>query len=478
MDLSRTMSEKFAASQRLPTEWHSSTMANLQAAARAQKIADEQYELSRTSHKKTLLENVNQYQNVHSNFEAKVETTSSLKHLLQERLNSVENSINASKMSLAALQTANQAKLPPLQLCTWRQEKRSGRPEREMIRDPVETSLEEEKGVLMESRVKLQEGATKTEVMIKSLLKMYDELSTDHANKDHSLTIDKKCISAMHRNWPTSGRAMETPAQALLNRTPRVGVSGLGSPLGGTMAKTASLGFSGAMTLPHPPANLGLNVTGGTDHQAAAWNQQQEETRQNETIKLVGKAKDLERAAQQLREDSDALIQKTDADSAHARNMVEMCLSKRIAETQDLKSTLESCISDTDKSISTMMHVNSMTGDNLQSHQEPSDLYLTRIRMREKRMPRESIGDPVKTALDQQAETLKLNHSHLQNCHFNETGTLMELQRTKAVCLADLQDKTAALSIDVKCKNQTMFDHKLTFEAANPQVTRYPRFSK
>eukprot|EP00746_Dinoflagellata_sp_MGD_P168423 gnl/MRDRNA2_/MRDRNA2_99879_c0_seq1.p1 gnl/MRDRNA2_/MRDRNA2_99879_c0~~gnl/MRDRNA2_/MRDRNA2_99879_c0_seq1.p1 ORF type:complete len:505 (-),score=99.57 gnl/MRDRNA2_/MRDRNA2_99879_c0_seq1:55-1467(-) len=468
------MTEKFAASSRLPNEWQNSTMANLQAAMRAQKIADEQFEQSRKSHEQTRQTNIDQYQNVHSHFESKVEATSSLKALLQERLESVQNSITASKMSMAALQTANQAKLPPLQLCSWRQEQRAGRPERELIRDPVEIALEEEKDVLMDARDKLQENAAKTEIMIKNLLKMHDDLSKDHLNKDHSLTIDKKCLGSMHRSWPTSGRAIEAPpAQALLNRSPR---PMLGSTMGmKTMGSPTSLSFSGGLTLPHPAPSLGLEVTGGTDHQAAAWNQQQEENRQNDTLKLVQKAKDLERAAQSLREESDSLMQKTDADSAYARNQVEMCLSKRIDETHDLKSTLEGCIATTDQSIASMMHVNSMTGDNLQSHEEPSALYSTRIGMREKRMPRENIGDPVKTALDKHAESLKMNHTHLQSCHNAESGTLHELQRTKAICMADLKDKTTALAIDVKCKSQTMFDHKLTFEAANPKLTKYGR---
>jgi hypothetical protein len=338
----------------------------------------------------------------------------------------------------------------------------------------VETALEEEKDVLLDARDKLQENAAKTEIMIKNLLKMHEDLSKDHVNKDHSLTIDKKCLGSMHRSWPTQGRAIEAPpAAALLNRSPR---PMLGNTMGKTMGMGSSLSLSGAMTLPNPAPQLGLEVTGGTDHQAAAWNQQQEESRQNSTLQLVQKAKDLERAAQALREESDALMQKTDADSTFARNQVEMCLSKRIAETHDLKTTLEGCISNTDQSLASMMHVNSMTGDNLHSHEEPSDLYATRIKMREKRMPRENIGDPVKTALDKHAESLKMNHTHLQGCHNSETGTLAELQRTKAICMADLQDKNTALAIDVKCKNQTLFDHKLTFEAANPRHTKFPRF--
>lgn len=232
-----------------------------------------------------------------------------------------------------------------------------------------------------------------------------------------------------------------------------------------------SLAFSGAMTL---PKGLG-NTLGGTSPNAAAHNQLQEESRQQATMALIGKVKDLERAASMLRDDSDQLIQKTQADSDFALNQVEMCLSKRIQETTDMKTELETCISATDKSIATMMHCNSMTHDHMQSHQEPADLYSTRTSLRGKRMPRENIGDPVKTALDKHALGLAQNHGHLAGCHNAEATNLMQLQQAKAVCEADLRDKIAALQIDVTCKHQKAFAPNLSFDASSPMKTKYVR---
>jgi hypothetical protein len=451
MDLSKTMSEKFAASARLPNEWHKSTMDNIQAAVMLQKSAEQQLRMSVSSHMQTRTENVGQYQNVHTNFNQKVQTTSALKGLLQERITSVEKSIEASKQSLGALQHASQAKLAPLQLCTWRQEQRSGRPERELIRDPVEIALEDEKDTLMDARSKLQDKCDETQKMIKSLIKVHQELSSDHTNKDHSLSLDKKCLSMTHSGWPTA-KGGEGPASPSA-RSP----------------KSSTLKFSGSMTMTQ------LSITGGNDPSSVTHNHTQEESRQQVTLALIGKARDLERAALSLREGSEELIQKTQADSNFALNQVETCLAKRIQESQEAKSNLEVCITETSKSIATMMHCNSMTQDNMQSHQEPADLHSTRTSLRGKRMPRENIGDPVKTALDKHAQGLMQNHNHLMDRHNAEAANLQQLQQAKSACEADLKDKTAALQIDIKCKHKTAFASKLSFDAASPMHTKYPR---
>merc|ERR1711924_222714 len=130
--------------------------------------------------------------------------------------------------------------------------------------------------------------------------------------------------------------------------------------------KPSPLSFSGSMTMTQ------FKVAGGTEPSSIMHNHHQEENRQQVTLALIGKAQELERAASSLRESSDQLIQKTQADSNFALNQVETSLAKRIQEAQDAKSNLEVCITETSKSIATMMHCNSMTQDNMQSHQEPA----------------------------------------------------------------------------------------------------------
>lgn len=450
--------EKFPASNKLPNQWHAGTQSNLAVALRMQKLADEQFEQSKSSHAATRNDNIMRYQDVHSNFETKVYTTNQLAQLLQDRINSVNTSITLSKQSLGALQMSHQATLAPLQLCTWRQEQRSQRPERELVRDPCEIALEEEKDVLLDAREKLAVHADNTQRMIKALIKSLDDLNTDMSNKAHSLSIDSKCLGSMHKTWPTAGGGVPVV------KSPK-------APLGRSPNNT------GTMALPRvsggSPSELNFSMTGGTSHQHVAWNMQQEENRQQMTIQLVEKAKEMERSAQALREECDNLIQKVCADSAYAKAQVEAMLQRRVDETTALKEQLTQAITATAASIQKLMLCNSMTRDNLDSHNEPADLLNSRVGLRGQRMPRENIGDPVKTSLDKHAESLRENHNHLFQRHQQEIETLKQLQQIKAVCEADLADKTAALAIDTRCKSQTSFNNNLSFEAMKPTHTKY-----
>lgn len=441
----------FGASQKIPAEWHNSTANNLQMAMRAQKLADEQHSRSYMSHETTRTSNVNEYQNVHNNFSHKVDTTNSLSQVLQERIASVNTSINLSRQSLAALQTAHQAKQAPLQLCVWRMEQRAQRPKRELVRDPCEIALEEEKDTLCDAQSKLARNADQTERMLLALNKMLADLTHDLENKNHSLSIDRKCMGTLHRTWPTAGAG---GLGSSMQRTPR-----------------SSTAFAGAMAL-GATHELPL-MFDRTDAGRATDNAQNEELRQQQTVRLTQTAKELERNALSLRDDSDNLIQKTNQDCAFAKKQVEHALDMRISETQTLRNHLENAIHESSTSIAKMMSCNATTQANLDSHNEPADLFATRTKFRQQRMPRENIGDPVKTSLDRHAESLKMNHSHLQGCYNSESDAISNLQNIKSVCEGDLADKMAALQIDLRCKNQTNFDNRLSYEAMMPRPSHF-----
>lgn len=453
----------FGASQRMPHEWQTSTSMNLSNAMRAQKLAEEQHSMSMMSHDATWNSNVSEYQNVHNNFSHKVDSTNSLVQLLQERISSVNTSINLSKQNWAALQTAHRAKEAPLQLCGWRMEMRAKRPERELVRDPCEIALEEEKDTLSDAQDKLGRNADKTERMLKALAKMLGDLTHDLDNKQHSVGIDKKCMGTLHRTWPTSGRG---GGGDTMMRTPR----------GGRAAATA---FAGSMP-PIDTRSMSMGRTAelgvyhdSTDPARQMCNAQQEEQRQEQTVRLTQTAKELERNALSLRDDSCNLIQKTNQDCNFAKNQVEHALDRRISETQALRKHLETAVSDSSRSIAKMMHCNSMTQANMDSHNEPADLYATRVKFREQRLPRENIGDPVKSSLDRHAESLKMNHATLQGCYSGEANAIAHLEQMKSNCEADLRDKMAALQIDLKCKNQTQFDNRLSYEAMMPRPVHF-----
>lgn len=435
--------ERFTPSSKVPVEWNHSTTGNLGNANTSAWNTDWQIRTSKIAHASTMKDNQKNYQNVHLNFQKKVEATNKLAAHLQHRIQCTHNSIDLSKQSLAALQTAMEAKIPPLQLCAWRMEQRSTRPPRELVRDPCEIALEDEKQVLTDAREKLQHNCDKTERMIGALNKSLDELEHDLHNKHHSLGIDDKCHGTQHRHWPHSG------PQTMKLRTPRSGapmtpdLSSNAAPMGATRTMGGNYDF-------------GLNDTGRVDHAHTCSNIEQEEQRHHFTMNLMNVSSDLERAAQRLREESERLMQKTQRDSEVAKNNSEERLQKRINETKDLRNQLQATIERTIDKINQLKQCNELTGLNLDAHAEPRDLFTKKNKLRSTRLPRENIGDPVKTALDKHCTQLKNNFSQLTDMHQEEVSCLADLERMKAAMESDLADKTTALQIDLKCKNQAL----------------------
>lgn len=432
--------ERFPPSTKVPVEWNHSTTQNLGNSINSMSNSDWQMRRSNQAHLQTQKDNLRNYQAAHRATEKKVDATHKLSAHLQHRIQCTNQSITLSKQNLHALHNAMEAKIPPLQLCTWRMEQRSVRPHRELVRDPAETTLEAEKDTIMHARDLLQNACDKTERMIQALNKSLDELEHDLHNKTHSLGIDDKCYGTQHRSWPHSGRQA-----AKLNLTT------------GGHAETMDLAASatmGSMKGMNGTRDFGLNDTGRVDHQHTCNNMEQEEQRHHFTMSLMNTSADLERAAQKLREESARLMQKTQRDCEIAKSNSEETLQKRINDTKDLRTKLSSTIEDIAKKIDKLKQCNDLTGLNLDSHLEPRDLYSKKNKLRSTRLPRENIGDPVKTAYDKHATQLKNNFSHLSDMYNEEITNLGELESMKAAMELDLKDKTVALQIDLKCKNQ------------------------
>lgn len=438
--------DNFAPSSTLPVDWNHSTVGNLGNANNSKWNADWQIRQSQIAHSNTQKDNIKNYQNTHNNFARKIDATSKLSAHLQHRICCTNNSINLSKQSLAALQNSMEAKIPPLQLCTFRREQRSHRPPRELVRDPCEISLEDEQNVLTDARSKLQHNCDKTDRMIGALTKSLDELEHDLQNKSHSLGIDDKCFGSQHRTWPHSGR------QAAKMRTPRNGTL---PPMPGAEQLDKSGPMNGTRTM-GGAYDFGLNDTGRVDHGHTCANIEQEEQRHHHTMSLMNNSSDLERAAQRLREESECLMQRTQRDCEMAKNSTEDKLQRRINETKDLRNQLISNIEHTTMKIDKLSQCNGLTGLNLDSHAEPRDLYSKKNKLRSSRLPRENIGDPVKTAMDKHATQLKNNFSHLTDMHSQEVSALADLERLKQTMEDDLRDKTSSLQIELKCKNQAL----------------------
>lgn len=393
-------------SSRKPEDWHSGSNFNMTSAANAQSDATKQCETSIRTHKQCLDENLTQYHTLHADLKSKVNTSRQLGDILQKRIRSVTASINSSKQSLAALEEAHNAKNAPLQLCTWRMDQRAKRPQRELIRDPFEIALEDEKDMLAKSQSQLKNGMMKTENCIASLEDSLKDLQHDFQVKSEALSIDEQCLRTTHKTWH---RAVETH----------------GPPMP-KLPQVTSRAFS-------------------------TQNTSNEDSRQSDTIKRNQIATDKEQAAQTLRDEMQRLINQCQKNCDKAKNNTETTMQQRIQENQTMRKRLENEIRETNDKIQRTKATTAETSSHIDSLVEPTKLCDTRDHWRKTRPYREQILDPVSTSLVEHRMHLMNTNSQLEQRRREEHQTLSTLMKHKEQLKEDLKDKTVALHIDLDC---------------------------
>eukprot|EP00746_Dinoflagellata_sp_MGD_P002981 gnl/MRDRNA2_/MRDRNA2_105811_c0_seq1.p1 gnl/MRDRNA2_/MRDRNA2_105811_c0~~gnl/MRDRNA2_/MRDRNA2_105811_c0_seq1.p1 ORF type:complete len:471 (+),score=109.50 gnl/MRDRNA2_/MRDRNA2_105811_c0_seq1:97-1413(+) len=393
-----------------PEDWHSSSNFAMNGAQEAQASARKQCDLSLRTHKQCLDENLTQYHTLHKSLQNKVNVSRQLADILQKRIRSVTSSIASSRESLDKLEQAHNAKNAPLALCSWRMDQRVKRPHRELIRDPFELALENENATLTDCQNRLKAGMMKTENCIASLEDSLKDLQYDFQVKSEALSIDDQCLRNTHRQWH---KQVETS----------------GAPLP-KLKEVSSRAFT-------------------------TQNTSNEDSRQAECMKRHTIAVDKERAAQELREESNKLIAQCQRNSDVAKANTEKTMQDRIHENQTMRKNLENKIRETNEKIQQVKHTSAETASQINSLNEPTKLCDTRDQWRKNRPYREQILDPVSTQLAEHRMHLMSTGQQLEQRQREELQSLQTLMKHKEQLQLDLKDKTSALHIDLDCLSHT-----------------------
>merc|ERR1740138_534943 len=101
--------------------------------------------------------------------------TSDLIKGLEDRIESVEDTIRQVGECLFQLQRAHRSKWAPLNVCERRLELRDTRPLQELVRDHTQEALEHERQTLIESRQELSEQIASSKEALLSLDKLKHE---------------------------------------------------------------------------------------------------------------------------------------------------------------------------------------------------------------------------------------------------------------------------------------------------------------
>jgi len=395
-------------------EWHQHASHNMSQAQHTHRKATQQVDSSRKAHEETVTDNLNMYNELHNTMEQKVRNSHRLIEKLQKRADSLEHSIEATKVSLEKLEIGLRAKEAPLQLCMWRMEQRERRPLREQVRDAVEISLEVEKSTLMELQRKLSDAIKRTKNTILGLEGKLEEVRHDIDQKTQALSVDEMCLRTTHRSY-----------QTVVERTP---------PRSNASSRL-------------PSASKKTQQNQVAVHEST----RNEVARQQEAVRLNQSAQNREDQAKGLRDDNTKLIQRCDRAAEEAVSKAEASMQNRVNENQGMRRRLELEIRETLAKIEHTKQTIAETRSQIRSLEEPIENCNTCSSWRKQRATREHIQDPVSTKLQEHQMTLLKSHEELRAHHQTEKQILQDLQERRERLKDDLRDKTAALHIDLNC---------------------------
>lgn len=200
-----------------------------------------------------------------------------------------------------------------------------------------------------------------------------------------------------------------------------------------------------------------------------------EASRKAVTDNEIVDAKQLEWAAQMLCSENSWVVSDVEATCRKAlgKENVEQKMNARISESQEKIRQLNASIAETKLRIMHTSHSAALTESELKAHETPAEGCNVRDGFRSMRWNHESIRDPVTSIQDLQKSRLQANFDTLSECHSNEYAALRMLQQAKSELETDLADKTAAVNIDLACRERRGFAAG-AFEKS-PHLTRYPR---
>jgi len=347
----------------------------------------------------------------------KIGITEDLIKALEDRIESVEDTMRQAGECLFQLQRAFRSKWSPLNVCERRLQLRDARPQQELIRDPCQEALEHERQTLLESRQELSEQVDSMKEMLIRLDKVKGDLTEDMQHKRHALRIDRSCLDTKK---PVSARQ----GQDRLVLPALHEVVHYGDP-------------------PSPKPS------------ESAPGHSQEEARQVSAKDLLAKAVRCEEDAMRLCNESDAVMIHTKRECTRACNQANAELARRVEETHHYKKQLEAQIHETDETIAQTEMSLAKIKKKIDSHEQPLRALDKQFAMRSGRTSREDIRDPVHDELEGHLDTVKKNIKTLTDKWQTTRDILDQLRSTKQRLQEDHRCKCVAVKIDDACVKVT-----------------------
>lgn len=356
----------------------------------------------------------NQSGAVHTLIKKKMSMTNDLIKALEDRHESVEDTIRQVGECLFSLQRAHRSKWATLNVCERRLELRDTRPIQELVRDHTQDALEHERQTLIESRQELSEQIASSKDCLLGLDKLKHEVVEDLSHKRYGLRMDRSCLSP-----GTKPKAQER--STVLPQLSEVS----------------------NYALPSSPKDSDR----GSQH---------EESRQTDTKSLLHKVVRMEEEAMKLCNDSDAVMLHTKRECQRAAMQAQSSLARRADETDRLKRKLEAQMREIDEAIAQTEMSLGKTKKKLDTQEGPLRALDTQMSMRGKQQSNDSNHrDPMFDEMEAHLEKVKNNVKTLTQ-KVQDTETLLaHLQESRKQLTEDYRNKLFSLKIEDACLKVT-----------------------
>mmetsp|Transcript_102004 Transcript_102004/g.202514 ORF Transcript_102004/g.202514 Transcript_102004/m.202514 type:complete len:493 (-) Transcript_102004:80-1558(-) len=355
--------------------------------------------------------------NVSHTIKKKINFTEDLVKALDDRIESVDDTMRQVGECLFQLQRAYRSKWAPLNVCERRLELRDSRPLQELIRDSCQDALEAERQTLIESRQELGDQIESMKEMLVLLEKVKNELIEDMQHKRHGLRIDRYCLSPRKMG---SGRS--TKDRLVLPQLHEVVHYG------------------------QPPSPKTAAPGSGREHEAE---------RQVTTRELITKAVRKEEDAMKLCNESDAAMVHTKRECTRASHKLEASLTQRLEHTRTLKHQLEAQLQETEEALQQTDMSIARQKKKLESHEQPLKQLDKQFALRSARTNREGIRDIVHDEMEGHLGTVKRNVKQLNDKIQATQDMKNQLKASKDRLMEDYRCKCVAVKIDDACLKVT-----------------------
>lgn len=348
----------------------------------------------------------------------KLANTNHLTRALQDQIATVEDMMRKLRESDLSLQRSAAMRQAPLCICKRRLELRARRAEQEMVRDEFQIAVEAEEEMLSYVREELSHLLRNTRGLQQELYHVRQALLDDCFEKRRTGRIDHLCLldSSQRPVLSTADYVMAPTMVEVLN--------------------TDQLA---------PPTNAPPG-TGDTE----------EDKRKELTKALILKAARLvldgewrcgenKRSTELFARDCDAASKRTEA-----------ALKRSIALLITQRKSLEEQIENTLHSLRAARSSLDKTGRKLRRHENPLQTLSRQFTLRQQRLDRENIRDPVQDKLEAHLDAVKRSVSNLSMRVEGTEDLLQELAATKSQLQEALQAKTQSLRLEQACSRVTL----------------------